>query len=313
VIDPLDSSRNAKEISEPQQALSIGNNNLTATRENEHEKIETLLEAFNADDIQSWKDGAIQFEEYCKQVPEYKFGYDVKGQPIASSVIYLFLREKPAIFRSSVLPQEVPALQQYHFHITNRFIYSQEAVEQIIHKHAEVLQRWGLPFTDADTLMTAIDALSPDHPAIGLLLGFPLSAVLSYEKVSQFHFFKDRVAERLYNLFPEPSEERAFMERTIFGNNDEHEIVDRFFSEQLTIHATELGIEPQQIPLLLDELRYKYQHVHGIHFSAGFEWLEYGPSSKDSLCKQARINAALEHSKILEINAIYRPMTPLSL
>lgn len=161
-------------------------------------------------------------------------------------------------------------------------------------KYPKIFSEWKLSTPQA--VMAELNAANriEMYTIRGLVLGLPLESVRGYEQDEDLKL--NAVAERLHTLITLAPHEDEYLVNEFFGNRRDKEGLLTFFEQQLTRHAEELGIWEDDIPKLLEELKFKLEakrvDVYGVY------WMDHGdyPESQE---KQARLKSAFEESGIL--------------
>jgi hypothetical protein len=238
---------------------------------------------YTDEDIEQWQEGARKWHKFVEDdrvraVVDYhatiygpgrgpKYGSERELQA-------MFLGEKPAITWNHLASNCADELQKLGYVQEGDYIYDPHQVEDVIKDNPDVFADRGL---SAPNRVASVD---------GYMEANNLDMHKVYEQLIASEFLSD--------------EEESILIDGFNGNREDKEGVKRLFIEKMTKHASELNIEREDIPRLMEELDFisnsKQSTRHGLDWTMWVDYEDY-PESK---ARVDRLKAAFEKSGILE-------------
>ncbi len=238
-------------------------------------------------DIFMWEEGAAKYKEFVSNVKEIdKYNQEDKGGLQA-----MFLGEKPACFYNRLALSHKEELENLGFEFIGNYCFRPELVLGVIEKYKK-----DIIFLDQDPikLMEELNMATHGEQNIirGLVLGFPLSSVLGYEKATKFGI--EEVIKSLYDLLP--NDGKKYLEETFYNNRQGNQEMFNWIIDRLLEYRDVLKLDESRLTKVVDGLKMttnaRLIDVNGI------SWTEYEYSA-DSVIKQNRLMASFKKGGFL--------------
>jgi len=263
------------------------------------EEINPVEPLYTQEDIDQWRTGAENYHKFLdsKEYPKIISWLTVPGLDVSeqiSELQYMFLGEKPALFKPGkpwTFSPQTPAGYQ----IVGNYLFRTDMVEKVYSENKELFQKNGLSSGKRAVKALARSRGDELHVIRGLILGYPLEAAQSFERT----LVVDRLVNPLYVLLKDKPE-FSYFDANWAGGKEEGKDERRaevlsFWEDLLTKYHEQLGTSSQDIPKLLDEIRYFLSiRAYGVE---GFDWTDGGEATA-SIRKTQRLEAALRESGI---------------
>ena len=251
----------------------------------------TIIEKISLVDRKKWEQGTEQFSQFFDTVDVSFLDDEYIG-----SLQAVFLGEKPAFFSSEhkqKLKDLVPFFQAAGLTVIGAYVFRLEEVQKMIDQYPNDFTE--LNTQDAISVMQMVNEANIDTYNIprGLVLGFPRSAVIKYQKAIE----GGKKAWQL-RLIIRNKQEWSPEKRT----QVEAELVDIIYGRHnqgahdfLLKYQQDFAITDTDIDNLLMESYSTIAKVYGI------VWKDGGGPTEESKTRQERLKLAFETSGILQI------------
>lgn len=279
--------------------------------------------AYDAGDIERWKAGAKPFAD-CWEAVQIAHR-QATGEAGAASLTHpsnfyglqlLFAGEKPALFLPFDLERYAQCLVENGIQKQGGYFYVNESIQAVLDAHPEHFMH--IRPATPDSVMRWMDAQHKTEANVqrGLLLGFPLQAVIDNERTYASPHRK--ILEKMMGpprgqtgIFLPGSAEYDFCLRAFFGGAGQKisaASAMAFMEEQCGIHAEALGIGAADLPGIMSGVEF-HLNINTVDLK-GIQWAEHDPPSAESERKKTRVKAVLELPDFAAIPAPEYPKPP---
>lgn len=284
---------------------------------------------YSKEDLEQWKEGVKHFQEFWKfleiscrdqTITEFlKLPRDTNDSRVIHPLHYtggttkirdtrqkkavdffksaiheimaLFLRERPAVYDENLITHSFGdyferlgyRLFKERSDVQNQYIYNPELVNGLVLEHRALLHEIGINSTE--DIIESLKKGKHYNILKGLILGMPLPSILQFQKSYSSRI--NRILERLENITS-----------TDFEISSLNLSNFQLLAWPLRAYGNDLGIKQDEIPFLLNELRYIISGKPAGGY--GLAWIDFEPS-EESTRKKDRINTAFKVSGMQDI------------
>jgi hypothetical protein len=261
-------------------------------------------EPYTPDDVEHWKRGTGAFATFFNGLAP------AQQEELHKPLSMEYRRDEPVDIPALFLGERALVLESYSPDVRGRFescglktneyaVYDSEHVRRVIQRYPDVFA--DVPHASTEecvNFLTQTEKIPPEKmKAVGLLLGYPLSAVVHHHQLETRYAAAMDTFEKLWNGLP-PDERREYVRQHGEGP-DRPSPFFYFFVENLQKDSSSLPAmaADQKVFLLEAATALQRKRQFGVY---GMNWSDDVDSS-ESKEREQRLRAAFERSGILVI------------